>query len=400
MQKRIIGVLTCLLVLALGGAARANQNYIVAQSHLTADGKRLLVRLQHAPGTPEKPGGIIGWDVESGRQLFRHQLIEQSYDPYVPELLFSPDGTLYCRTRLKAATPDNFGLHGVFNPQGFLFRAATGEVVSSPEKPSTETLYPQAFSADGKLLAGITSPAVRHRFSSNDEVKFWDTRTGKRVHLFEDGRKQERVASVLFSDDNRLVLTSVLRLNSPEKTDWWVVVRDRATGEERYRFPFSRPLSGLPRPSPLAPYRLSPDGRYLAWLPWQNWVSNKSRMLEMWDMQTGMQLYSVPLAPQSADYRDLNFSADSSRLLAFGAISSFRTSYWQQTWDVATGKELGNSNLPINTRRDYLVPHPFFKVISPDGRLLARHRIEEDAIILQVIETGKVLQNFKVELRF
>ena len=118
----------------------------------------------------------------------------------------------------------------------------------------------------------------------------------------------------------------------------------------------------------------------------------------MWDMQTGTQLYSVPLAPQSATYHDLNFSDDSSRLQAFGAISSFRTSYWQQTWDVATGKELGNSNLPINTRQDYLIPNPFFKVISPDGRLLAR-RSDEDTIILQVIETGKVLQKFKVELR-
>ena len=97
----------------------------------------------------------------------------------------------------------------------------------------------------------------------------------------------------------------------------------------------------------------------------------------MWDMQTGTQLYSVPLAPQSATYHDLNFSDDSSRLLAFGAISSFRTSYWQQTWDVATGKELGNSNLPINTRRDYLIPNPFFKVISPDGRLLALGAADE-----------------------
>lgn len=333
--------------------ADTSEHWWASQATFTEDGKKLLARLAEAPG---KPGGVIGWDVGSGQVLFRHPLKDSP-----SHLLFSPEGTLYC------PLPSRGGEREIT-----IFSTATGKAACKPEKGAGEGLVPLAFSADDKLLVGITTTAL----PADGGVKFWDTRTGKRVHLFDD--KSGQVLGVLFSSDNRLVLSIVRRLNAYREHELWAVVRDRHTGKEQNRF-------SLQTSTP-EQYRLSPDGRYLASL--QHATAQEPRILSVWDTQNGAFLYGVPTSSDNVIHPQLRFSADSSQVLTFGINTYYRPSYWRQAWTTATGRQQSSSGLPLAPRRDAA---PLRSVLSPNGLLLARVT-GENTIEVEKTETGEVVR--------
>lgn len=395
MKIRTWGMLCCLLVLAMGAVARAQvvqeKQLIASNMHFTQDGKKLLATVAQKRKATGKfsPWALVSWDVENGRELSRTALPGEAFLSF----LFSPDGRLFYRPPMSAEAAKTA-----------LRDTITGQVVCELETSNFQ-VGPQAFSADGKLLAAngqiagvLPNPYLAETVSQWDVTKFYDTGTGKQVPLFVRESVSERLSTTLFSQDNRIVVRIGTNIDEAKKFQPWVVVFDRHTGQRlKAFFTGEKVLRG---------YQLSPNGQYLIGIPYMQTYRTPPRQIPLWDTHTGLLLYSMTLTPGDINYTDLHFSADSSQLHAFSTSLLPQSpsltpprSYWKQTWSTINGQELNNQKLPIETIFSWNLRHSSLTTSATSDRFFARVT-NGNSIQLYEQESGKLLWETEVGLRF
>jgi WD40 repeat protein len=180
-----------------------------------------------------------------------------------------------------------------------------------------------AYSPDGKIIAQ----------ASPSGILLWDAATGKLQRRLKEGAEK-----IAFSPDGRSLVQATTRSDYGDGRGVvsGVVVRDLATGAERYRFPNS------------VGFALSPDGKLLAHSA-GDWVvllcdfasGRELRRLDGSDGHGGCT--SAPLA----------FSPDGKTLAAESLMNEYIL------WDVASGK-----------RKCTVASQSWFVAFSPDGKSL------------------------------
>jgi WD40 repeat protein len=175
-----------------------------------------------------------------------------------------------------------------------------------------------AFSPDGKQLA----VALRDQ----PQPQLWDVATRKPVFTLKGHKK--RVNSVAYSPDGKRLASA--------SDDQTIKLWDPATGQELH------PLRGKAMVGTVA---FAPDGKRLA---------SDSNTLDVWDVDTGQVLLSIPT--QAGRLRGMTFSRDGKRLASVTAFDA-------TVWDATTGRQL----------QKMTAIHPPFHCValSPDGRFLA-----------------------------
>ncbi|HLJ95308.1 MAG TPA: WD40 repeat domain-containing protein, partial [Gemmataceae bacterium] len=347
-------------------------------------------------------GGIHFWDLSTGKPSGR--LPTQRQKSSITLLTYSPDGKIL-------ASASNFSGRLIQ-----LWDVASRTLVHEWTRPSN--VYSIAFSPDSKLLAagvqdGIiplwdvkTGQEVRTFYGASDVravgfspdgkllatgeydnkqshpvIGLWDAATGKELRRIEG--RSHRIESLVFSADNRTVITS--------GTDQIIRLWDVATGTERAPrgnqgyvgsvtlSPDSRTLAyvnldsirlvdpatgeesgSLPTSSSALCLAFSPDGTMLAAGAHENAVL-------LWDVGTRKLRAKLKGDPKfdgfaNGFFNSVVFTPDSKVLISGGNDAAVRF------WDVTTGTELRRLSLKDEANRPCYVSTI---ALSPDGRLLA-----------------------------
>jgi WD40 repeat protein len=206
-----------------------------------------------------------------------------------------------------------------------VWEVASGkDVFSFPEHESYINCV--AYSPDGKTLATA---------GLDGTIRLWQPGTDRPARVIPEGH-QQRVWSVAYSPDGR----ELMSFGHDRTVRFWNVAERR----EIRRLDMEGDARG-------ANVVLSPDGRQLA-------LWTKDRGLRLMDAVTGKEHQKIPCG--SGDYVGLRFSPDGRQLavlknLVHGGASVLHL------WDVATGKEVGKSD----------VVSPALFIFSADGRKIA-----------------------------
>jgi len=186
-----------------------------------------------------------------------------------------------------------------------------------------------AFSPDGKRIASCTFPTLR-----SDELKIWDTGTGREVLSLGDPAR-----TVCFSFDGKR-LASVL--------DATIHLWDATSGRKLLT------LTGHTKQ--VRSLAFTPDGKSLA-------SSADDESVRVWDLPAGQEKRAFRGQPSEYANSDLAFGPDSKQL----ALATSSQGEWKvKTWDATTGQEgfdLGGSGVA-----DFSVVTAVF---SPVGTQLA-----------------------------
>jgi WD40 repeat protein len=215
-----------------------------------------------------------------------------------------------------------------------------------------------AFSPDGKMLASSDSDTV------SNVVRLWDLPTGKELRRF---AVQKRTAyGLAFAPDGKALIVSygtpITFSDSLEVDlrDFTTVLLDVATG---------RKLRQLGRPGiGLQSFAFSPTGNLLA--------ASDGLMIYLLDVASGKE-FIRPTGHEGVVY-DLAYDSKGKTLVSAGRDDRFRF------WDPATGKPLGELDLPKQMRQ---------AAFSSDGKLLAFSN-HDDVPCLWDINAGKEIRKF------
>lgn len=180
-----------------------------------------------------------------------------------------------------------------------------------------------AFSADGHNLA----------VAGDHGVAYWDTRDALTPPVVIDAAKASTVA---FSPDGQRIAWAV---------GDGIRMRDLAPG--------AGTLSMTSPVMPVGAAWLSPDGHWLAAANRENFDSDISGRVRLWDIATGREAHT--LASDAEGLRTMVFSPDSRGLITFGNEIT--------GWDASSGQALQPPSHPG--------PPPPFHLSSTDGRTMA-----------------------------
>ncbi len=365
---RVIDVATGKDLLAIERSEKAARNDQFRSVWAAPDGKRLLVCNEKV---------LTSFDSATGKKL-------NALDLPGRVIALSPDGKL-------------LAVHNQEKPSdGYICDAATGKEIARLDGdlngPGNGWSIRVAFSSDGMRLATISILA--------DEVRMWDTKTGKLERKYQQEKSTTRfddpgLSAVAFSVDSKTLYAGGLSTSGVRR---WEV----ATAKElpRLRNSFGPVASLLPSPmgdvlfdcggdsvirrwnvstgkelpSPLGhaervALAQSPDGRLIV-------TSDLSSQLRVWEAGSGRLLQTIPL---SGDYSGppFAFSSDGKTFACCvrpAGIRLFDTSDWKQ------GKELN-----LAAKSDRAIHGLAFE--SNGGGLFAGGR---DEVVLWDFKTNQV----------
>ena len=221
-----------------------------------------------------------------------------------------------------------------------------------------------AFSPDGRLLA-----------TSGEDIKFWDTATGKlRRTLKGDGKI---IRAIAFSPDGKTLAVANLTEPKPDHYTSEVTLRDAVTGELQKELETSELVSWL---------RFSEDGAVLAGNYFNGATSSQGPVM-IWQTKTGKLRRTFP------------------------AIYAFALSPAGQTMAVSDMRkgllllDTRSSKLLRNLKKDDWITSGI--TISPDGKIVAgvssvveSNNKSVPAATLWNVSTGKALQELKGRSNF
>jgi RNA polymerase sigma factor (sigma-70 family) len=307
-----------------------------------------------------RPGRIVLWDVESGKEL----AASPSQKGWVEGMAFSADGKTLASagfglTRLGSRihlwdvasmkelrvtptlpSPFSSSFQLAFSPDGRtlvsrgheahvrLFDVASGQERTLPEGPP-RAIHSLAWSPDAKLVTSIFG----------NKIWFWSATTGKLVRKIEC--PWHYVSAAAFSADGK----SFVSVSGNGTVCLW----DTVTGKEQRRMETLKGqfiLAGL-----------SPSGETIAL-----WGHETPQAIFLWNIHTGKKRGEINVLPEEPGVRQslyaILFSTDGKSLYACSGthLNILR-------WDVASGKELrsfGKHNGGVNGI-----------ALSPDGRSIA-----------------------------
>jgi RNA polymerase sigma factor (sigma-70 family) len=298
------------------------------------DGKTLAV----SAGSASEPTVQL-WDVAGRRELGRLPGI-----PGAPwTAVFSPDG------RLLATGSDGRHLHlwdvSARKEVRTLTVAPPAEepppVNGIRNTPKGDSVYPLAFSPDGRTVLGrIDRPST----TAQGSLCLWDAATGaERVRI--DGP----AAFGVLSPDGKLLAWAAWR------TDDTVHLCDTATGKELRRLPGD--------PFWVCALAFAADGKTL--------TAAGAGELRSWEVASGKELHAHHFGGHRDEVYQVAFSPDGKRLVSMGGEKAVRV------WDVASGKEL---------RRAVRTCWLWSAAIDADGRVLT---LESEGGDLRLWDAGK-----------
>jgi WD40 repeat protein len=273
------------------------------------------------------------------------------------------------------------------------WEAATGKELPPIRLPAGATAF--QVSEDGRVLAA-GEPA--------NLIRLWDVARGKEISKVEG--KKKSFSSFTLSADGRILAVRMM-------TDQTIHLYDTRTGKELWQLGTPVKPDGPGQPlilsdlPPLPWMVFSPDGKTLAALL-------KPSTLGIWDVATGQELLSIPLA-EGAWIRAVAFSADGRSVALDNADSTV------SIWELATGgarrtlgtrpKENGQAGTPAVVAGGFGmaamaigdVPNSFYSSLSPllafspDCKFLAQARTGHD-IVLWDLTTGQETGHLKGHL--
>jgi WD40 repeat protein len=253
------------------------------------------------------------YDVAKGKEL--HRIV-----CHATGSVFSPDG----KTLIVSSQQDDAGKS---EPSIRVYDVATGKSSKRVTEGIPAYYFTLAFSPDGKRLV----------CAGHETACVMDART---FAVLRDipGRVQHPRFSC---DGKRIISTNYTRLR------FW----DPATGKE------IDAIEGEFGTTPVIAF--SPGGRLLAS---GDWIAGE---IVLWDLKSGRVVRRLALGGEKKYVRTVSFSPDGKTLTA--------TQYkgFIQTWDVATGKEVGSVQLnsPDRPRQQWVYFYTF--LLSPDGKTVS-----------------------------
>ncbi len=361
---------------------------------VSPDGKLLagIGAIQRESFAEDRANHVHVWDVASGEEVCRlvGPRVEHPFGGIVGfrDVFFSPDGT-----SLVSTGPDALARFWGPRTGKELRRVSLG-----PEWSSLCCLSP-----DGKTLAadaGVTfrlidvarggpDLAAEHRSgvaamalgadgltlasagSGEQDVLLWDVAAG-RVRRRLTGHAAPVIALVM-SGDGRRLLTS-----GKDRTirDW-----DLATGTEVGQLPAAVPEEKIP-----GRMALLPDGKTLAVLLRDKHYTIESSLL-LADAETGKAIGRFG-GPGRWQAHGMAFTPDGGALVVWGSDGNVRF------LDVSSGEERKHVSLPEPEAlfRTAGGERHFSAALSPDGRLLAHDGGPDGSLVLQGLETGRVVR--------
>ncbi len=274
------------------------------------------------------------WDVGTGKERLSLDVGTIG----VRRVAFSPDGTtLAVASGEKAAR---------------LVRVADGVEVRRLDGPEG-ALNAVAFSPDGTTLAT----------GADDGARLWNALTGAELRTLKG--HQGAVNALAFAPDGKTVATG--------GRDHTVRVWDAATGAELKRL--------HAHPDTVLSLAFAPDGKVLA-------SGSAEEAIHLWDVVTGKPI--VVGAGHEERVPSVAFSRDGRTVV---------TAAWDGTarlWDATTGREAKRfpATSPDEKRAPWQEPERLGSaVLSPDGRLLAVGRGDEQVFLLDA-DKGQVVHRF------
>ncbi|MEP6847416.1 MAG: hypothetical protein ABI999_01075 [Acidobacteriota bacterium] len=201
-----------------------------------------------------------------------------------------------------------------------LWDTATGRLVAKLD--SGQRVYYSAFSPDSKMVA------TSDYFGMS---KIWSAETGAQIVSF--GSKKDRGVVVGWSKDSTKIFVDPIRKGDLEAVD-------PRTGNALYTFGHSNPGAML----------LSNDKSTLATIP----RKNKTVLFQLWDVETGKMLGSVPRAKGHDTLSSFKWSPDDKYIVTIANIKE-AVEIWSRNGEHL--QTLQNSTFPVR--------------FSDDGRLLA-----------------------------
>jgi WD40 repeat protein len=332
--------------------------------------------------------GITLWDVATGKKL------RIAGEGPVGSFTFKPDGEVMASAPDDTISPDGKLIASTSYDDALkrwtikLFESASNTPLRSLQSDN-DSLNPIAFSADGKLVAGVngentialwdvasgkqlqsfygyTEEITLAGFSPNGKMigtlsgnyafKLWDVATNTKLRSLEQDT-DNRITSFAFSPDSKIIASTSI--------EGGIKLWDAASGKQFRAFPGGMSALAL---------AFSPDGKIIASVAGMG--GNK---IELWDTDTGRQLRSL-----DAYAYDFAFSADG-KLIASGSGSEDGGGI--ALWDVLTGKKVWS--------RENHTSFVNSVAFSPDGKVVASGSAD-DTIKLWSVANGKLLRSIFV----
>jgi WD40 repeat protein len=288
--------------------------------------------------TGRSDGVLEGWATTTGRRLGHLQ----GHGSAVMGLAFSPNGRIVA----SAGADSTLGI----------WRTATGSALI-PEQRQQGGVASMAFPTNGKKLVASDALGAHHTY---------DLGSGEGVHRvepFQTGKRRGLVSPLVLSPDGRTC--ALVRASEPQWRIWSRGLR-LDSRPRRYRPTNQDPAAPMVRPL------FSPDGRFVVTMEvavdeeLQCWGGHKIRL---WEVASGQQVMQII---PSSDVWCLALAPDG-RTLAAGTDPTPGQVPAIYSWDLATGKELGQL-------RGHLAAVNGI-AFSPDGRLLASASDDGTALI-------------------
>ena len=394
------------------GTLRLRHETRVGNVALSPDGKKLA--------RSGKDGTIRVWDTSTGKELHR---LAGGHELDCARAIFSPDSK-------HLASCGAFGEVRIWDMATgkLVFVPENAQPIGKPRDPKRITLHGMAYSADGKLLAGMATARG---------ISVWDAATGKEVGLL-PMTVVGRVERMRFLTDGRLA--GLTRGNDSAVTlgIWDTKTHKQETEllltppiQPAVRPEGGRPVREIPRGSESRTFDVSPDGTKVIGVgngpPYkvqERWVWTGAATI--WDVASGKQTahWKLPQSPRgvvfSSDGKtiacsqqecvqilDAETGEELRRVQGWHSPGNHRTSAGQVAFS-ADGKtlatDIGQALWVIDVSTGKRRPLPGGHeggvdalIYSPDGKTIASASSEDDSVRLWNAATGEELRKFDGE---